>query len=205
MSLRLAYLKQQGYVKDDGDLRHTKVTNFCLPMIGLHRRDFKGKLLNVYIQHTDEQYLYIVVLNTDDEDVVKVLKKINDHEDFVESFNDDDNKELVFVVKVPKKHEDDYYNILNGLYSEISQGYKNILKVFYTNNVYDLNDAPLIVNGQVATTMWEILNPSVRKREIVAKHFEVDIKDVKELMSKPDLKYEVYKNIKDLNNDKDNV
>jgi len=205
MSLRLAYLKQQGYVKDDGDLRHTKVTNFCLPMIGLHRRDFKGKLLNVYIQHTDEQYLYIVVLNTDDEDVVKVLKKINDHEDFVESFNDDDNKELVFVVKVPKKHEDDYYKILNGLYSEISQGYKNILKVFYTNNVYDLNDAPLIVNGQVATTMWEILNPSVRKREIVAKHFEVDIKDVKELMSKPDLKYEVYKNIKDLNNDKDNV
>ena len=205
MSLRLAYLKQQGYVKDDGDLRHTKVTNFCLPMIGLHRRDFKGKLLNVYIQHTDEQYLYIVVLNTDDEDVVKVLKKINDHEDFVESFNDDDNKELVFVVKVPKKHEDDYYKILNGLYSEISQGYKNILKVFYTNNVYDLNDAPLIVNGQVATTMWEILNPSVRKREIVAKHFEVDIKDVKELMSKPDIKYEVYKNIKDLNNDKDNV
>ena len=203
MSLRLAYLKQQGYVKDDGDLRHTKVTNFCLPMIGLHRRDFKGKLLNVYIQHTDEQYLYIVVLNTDDEDVVKVLKKINDHEDFVESFNDDDNKELVFVVKVPKKHEDDYYKILNGLYSEISQGYKNILKVFYTNNVYDLNDAPLIVNGQVATAMWEILNPSVRKREIVAKHFEVDIKDVKELMSKPDLKYEVYKNIKDLLSEKE--
>ena len=45
MSLRLAYLTENGYVASDGDLRHTKVTNFCLPMYGFHKRDFKNKLL----------------------------------------------------------------------------------------------------------------------------------------------------------------
>lgn len=190
MSLRLAYLKENGYVAGDGDLRHTKVTNFCLPMYGLHKRDFKGKLLNVYILHEVTPHLYVVTLK--DDIIDDILSKLSEHDDFVESFDDDDGKELIFKLRVPKRHEEDYYKILNGVYSEISDEYKEILKYFYTNSVYPIDTTPLIVNGQVATTMWEILNPSVRKREQVAKHFGVEVDAIKQLMSKPDLKYELY-------------
>lgn len=202
MSLRLMYLKENGYVTNDGDLRHTKVTNFCLPMYGFHKRDFKNKLLNVYILHEDDPCLYVVTLN--DNSITDVLTKLSANEHFIESFDDDDGKELIFKLKVPQKHEEDYFKILNGIYSEISKEYKEILKQFYTNNIYALDVPPLIVNGQVATTMWEILNPSIKKKEQVAKHFGVDISNVKELMSKPDLKYELYTKANQLNNQKNN-
>lgn len=203
MSLRLAYLKANGYVTEEGDLRHTKVTNFCLPMFGVFKGDFKGKLLNAYIEHGDVPYLYIVTLN--DENVTDLLVKLGESDDFIESFDDDDGKEFVFKFKIPSVYLDDYYKILNGVYSEISTSYKNVLRIFYGNTVYSLTDSPLIVNGQVATTMWEVLNPSLEKKKIIAKHFGVDPNSVKELISKPDLRYELYKKANELYNQEEQI
>lgn len=203
MSSRLTYLKDNGYVKEDGRLRHTKVSNFCLPMFDLHIDDFKEKLINVYIQHEPEPHLYVITLP--DDNITDVLIRLNNHENFIESYDDDDGKELIFKLSIPSKYTEDYYKVLSGSYSQVSLEYKHLLKKFYGNNVYDLSVPPLIVNNQVATTMWEILNPSIKKREQVAKHFGVDINSVKELISKPDLKYELYKKANQLYNQEEQL
>lgn len=203
MSLRLTYLKNKGYVTDDGSLRHTKVTNFCLPMYDIHILEFGENLINVYIQQETEPYLYIVVLNKDEPMLVRVLTKISSNEYFESSYDDDEEKELVFRLKVPTKYIEDYYKIIAGRYSEISLEFKTKLtsKVFYGNYIYNLNEPPLILNGQVATTMFEVLNPSVKKKQIIAKHFGVELSSIVELISKPDLRYEMYKKVSDLFNE----
>ncbi len=207
MSLRLTYLREKGYVADDGDLRHTKVTSFCLAMYDIHKSDFGDNLLNVHIQHKEELYLLIIVLNKDEPILVDVLTKISSHECFDSSFADDGNNELVFRVKVPDQYIDDYYKIIEGRYSEISEGYKNLLisNKHYGSTIYALNEPPVIINGQVATTMAEILKPSLKKREIVAEHFGEEVSCVKELLSKPDLHYELYRKPNELFNEEINT
>lgn len=203
MSLRLTYLRNKGYVTEDGDLRHTKVTNFCLPMYDIHRLEFGENLINVYIQHEVDPYLYIVVLNKDEPMLVRVLTRISSNEHFDSSYPDDDNNELVFKIKVPDKYIEDYYKIIAGRYSEISLEFKTKLtsKLYYGNYIYNLNEPPLIVNGQVATTMFEILNPSLKKKQVIAKHFGVEVSSVIELIEKPNLRYELYKKASDLFNE----
>jgi len=204
MSLRLTYLKEKGYVADDGDLRHTKVTSFCLAMFDIHTSDFGGNLLNVHIdaQSGEHPYLFIIVLNKDEPILVEIMTKVSSHDCFDSSFADDDNNELVFRMRVPDVHVEDYHKIIAGKYSKISEAYKNLLisNRHYGGTMYDLNDSPLIVNGQVATTMAEILKPSLKKREIVANHFGVEVSSIVELITKPNLDYEVYKRPNELFN-----
>lgn len=199
MSRRLAYLRENGYVTADGDLRHTKVTNFCLPMLDVYKGDFKDRLLNVYIDEKNGPHMYLIIQTPCDE-IASLIERLHEHDEFTESYDDDNGDEFVIKLKVPEECLEDYYKILSGTYSQISTDYKNVLKKYYGNSIYNLNDTPLIINGQVATTMWEILNPSQKKREIIANHFGADVKDVKELISKPDLKYEMYKKVEELFN-----
>lgn len=197
----------KGYVADDGDLRHTKVTMFCLAMYDIHKSEFGENLLNVHIEHKDEPKLLIIVLNKDEPVLVDVLTKISSHECFEASYGDDDNKELVFKVRVPEKYLEDYYKIIEGRYSEISIDYKNKLtsKLYYGDTVYNLKEPPLIINGQVATTVAEVLKPSLMKRQIIAKHFGVEVSSVVELIAKPDLRYELYRKPNELFNEEINV
>lgn len=210
MSRRMAYLKNMGYVNEEGVLRHTKLTNFCIPMFGVCAKDFGDSLINAHFLHMNESaepHLFIIVHNKDnhDEKVVNVLQKLASHSEFIKQYTDDDGAELVYVLRIPNQNLDDYYKILCGDYSQVSNEYKQVLKKFYTNKVYNLNDSPLIINGQVATTMWEILNPSKAKRAIIAKHFETDVANIKELISKPNKRYEIYRTVQELYNEEENI
>lgn len=204
MSRRMAYLKNNGYVSDEGVMKYTKVTNFCIPMFGVCAKDFGDSLINAHISHNgNEHNFYIIVLKDkihNNKNNTELVTRLSEHKDFVESFDDDEGKELVFKFKIPQEHHDDYYKILSGSYSKISDEYKTVLEKFYGKKVYPLNEKPLILNGQVATTMWEILNPSIKKKEIIAKHLNVDISSVVELISKPDLRYELYQSTNELYN-----
>ena len=199
MSVRLTYLKDNGYALDNGDIKHTKVTTFCLPMLGTLTKEFGKDIINVHID--DKNNLYLVVLNSKNKQVEELLSKLSEHECFLESYDDDDGKELVFKFKVPEKHLNDYHAILDGKYSEISREYKELLTSdkYYKVTYFPLNEPPVIINGQVATTMWETLYPSIKKKEVVAKHFGVEVSSVLELMAKPDLKYELYRKTEQLN------
>ena len=84
-------------------------------------------------------------------------------------------------------------------------GYKTLLTNLHSNNIYKLSEPPVIINGQVATTMFEILNPSQRKREVIARHFDVEVSSIKELIDKPDLKYEIYRKPEELFNEVENT
>lgn len=205
MSLRLTYLKSKGYVLDDGSIRHTKVTQFCLPMFDLHYNWFDGALINAHIQENVETCLYIIFLakRIKDEKVQALIGNLASNKNLVDYYLDDDNAELVYKLRIPEQYLDDYDKIIDGQYSKISLPYKTKLtsRYYYDNTVYDLKQPPLIINGQVATTMFEILNPSPKKREIIAKHFGVEVSSIVEFISKPNLRYELYKRPSELFNE----
>ncbi len=197
MSFRLTYLKSKGYVKEDGSIKYTKATRFCLPMLGIWMGDFGELLLNVHIETDHPPHLCIVVLNKSGYDLDIIADKIRENPLFISQEVDDNGNEVVYFVGIPERYHDDYYLVLEGRYSQLSLPYKTRLTSYYGTNVYP-HDNPLIVDDQVATTMFEVINPSQKKREVVAKHFGVEITSVKELIAKPDLSYEGYKKCEEL-------
>lgn len=203
MSVRRVYLENKGYIRKDGSIKYTKVTRFCLPMFGLHYDDFGNHLLNVYSLHEESPHIYIVVQNPYKEDyrLNDVLEKLRAHPNFVEEFKDDEDNEIVYKLILNPKHEDDYYKIISGDYSKISDDYKNVLTKVYSDHRYNVTKPPVIVDGQVLTTMHEVLYPSPEKRAIIAKHFGVEVSSVRELISKPDIRYELYKKTSELFNE----
>ncbi len=200
MSLRLTYLKSKGYVDEDGSInKHTKATNFCLPMIGVWVGDFgKDLLINAHIENVHPPHLCIVMLNKSSYELDVVAGKLRENPLFISQEEDDDGIEVVYCVGIPARYWDDYYLVLEGRYSQLSLPYKTKLTTLYGNTVYPTSDSPLIIDGQVATTMFEVLNPSQKKREIIAKHFEVEVTSVKELIAKPNLSYEGYRKCSEL-------
>ncbi len=197
MSLRLAYLKSKGFAKEDGSIKHTKATNFCLPMLGLCPRDFGEILLNVHIESDHPPHLCIVVLNKNTYDLDAIASRIRSNPLYISQEEGDNGNEVVYFVGIPEKYYDDYYLVLEGRYSQLSLPYKTKLTSCHGNNVYPHN-SPVIIDGQVATTMFEVINPSQKKREVIAKHFDVDISSVNELIAKPNLDYERYRKCSEL-------
>lgn len=208
MSVRKTYLKNKGYIRKDGSIKFTKVTMFCLPMLGFHFKDFGDSLLNVYSTHDESPHLYVVILNPykDNPGLNIVLDKLRSHPNFVEETKDDDEYEIILKLKLDSNHEDDYYKVMSGDYSKISEDYKKILTRLYSDFKHDLNLPPKInADGLVDTSMAEVLDPSLEKKKIVAKHFGVELSSVKELISKPDLRYELYRTIEELNSEEEIV
>lgn len=207
MSIRKTYLKNKGYIKQNGKIKHTKVTMFCLPVFGMHYMEFGDHLLNVYTLQEDNPYLYVVVLNPykEDKGLNIVLDKLRLHPNFVEESRDDEDYEIVIKLKLDSHWEDDYYKIMSGDYSKLSDDYKKILIKFFSDKKEDLTKAPNIVDGQVQTTMHEVLYPTLEKKKVIAKYFGVEVSSVKELISKPDIRYELYKKTSELLNEEEAV
>ena len=205
MSIRITYLKENNYIRSDGSIKFTKVTMFCLPMIGLKYKEFEDHLLNVYSNHEESPHLYVVIKNPQNENktLTIIINKLRSNHSLVEEYLDDDGYELVFKLKLDNKYEDDYYKILSGDYSKISEEYKKVLVDIYSSNVHDLSKPPTISDGQVLTTMYEVLYPTIEKKKVIAKHFGVEVSSIKELISKPDIRYELYKKTNELNNEEE--
>lgn len=198
MSIRKTYLNKKGYVRKDGSIKHTKMTMFCLPLLGLSYHDFGKNLINVYSSQEDNIYLYIVLDNPYEQSVDNLINKIKARKDFIEEFKDDSDNEYILKFKISGIYEDDYYKIMSGEYSKISKVYKDILIKMYSDRTHDLNKPPTIVDGQVLTTMHEVIYPTEEKKKVIAKHFGVEISSVKELISKPDIRYELYRKVDEL-------
>lgn len=198
MSIRKTYLSKKGYVRKDGSIKHTKMTMFCLPLLGLSYHDFGKNLINVYSSQEDNIYLYIVLDNPYEQSVDSLINKIKARKDFIEEFKDDSDNEYILKLKISGIYEDDYYKIMSGEYSKISKIYKDILVKTYSDRTHDLSKPPTIVDGQVLTTMYEVLYPTEEKKKVIAKHFGVEISSVKELISKPDIRYELYRKVDEL-------
>jgi len=207
MSIRKTYLKNKGYIRENGNIKHTKVTMFCLPMFGIHHKDFGNHLLNVYALHEEVPYLYVVVLNPykEDKGLTIVLDKLRGHPNFLEETRDDEDYEIVIKLKLDSHWEDDYYKIMSGDYSQLSEDYKKILINVFSDRKEDLSKPPVIVDGQVLTTMHEVLYPTLEKKKVIAKHFGVEDSSVKELISKPDIRYELYRKTSELLNEEEAV
>lgn len=207
MSIRKTYLRNKGYIRENGNIKHTKVTMFCLPMYGIHYKDFGNHLLNVHTIQEDNPYLYVLILNPYKEDphLNKVLDKLRNHYNFVEETRDDEDYEIVIKMKLDSHWEDDYYKIMSGDYSQLSEDYKKILINLFSDRKEDLTKPPKIIDGQVLTTMHEVLYPTIEKKKVIAKHFGVEVSSVKELISKPDIRYELYRKTSELLNEEEAV
>lgn len=193
MQQRLQWLDDNGYI-NNSNITYTRTTRFLTPLVGLSEFEIKklcgNILINAYIKSIEEKLLYVILNKLDFPEESKqyvVVQNLNEH--FIDYI--DEEEEYILIYKIPEHFHNDYDKILLGEYSQTSTPYKEIIvRIYGTNRIVD-NFRPSI---------YDCLFPTVEKRKLYANHLDVDITLIKEVSSKPNLDYEIYKPINKLMN-----
>lgn len=196
MQERLAWLENNGY-RNNGTTKVTRTTKFLMPLIGISEQQLDGHCLNMFInahlKDEKEMIIYVILdkLNFPEESKHYLeLQHLN--ENFL-SFMEEE-EEYILEYEIPSHFEEDVRKIIEGKYSKTSDPYKQIM-IRVHGIEKDEKDHLCYV--------YEILHPTDKKRELKAKILSIgesiiDKSLIEEVASKPDLEYEIYKNINTL-------
>lgn len=121
MSTRKKYI-------EDNDLKMNMSTIFITPMLGFENNFLTDEFMSTYlVLDGDEPEIALVFENTDNyafKDTIWILQQL----DTFSSINyDDDDCEIIARFKIPELYKRDYTLIMDGKYSKISKGYKEVL------------------------------------------------------------------------------
>lgn len=167
-----------------------KAKNFILPMIGIPTVQYDPYLIDCNIIIGGFPKIVVIFDNIDDEPLKMLIYKLQSDYLFMDCEYGDDNKEIVLYFDVPKEFKNDFEKFIKGSYSEFSDEYKNRLTSYFGKETCE--DWGLV-------TMWDTIYPKDNKKDQIAEKYGVDVKQIKELISSPDLEYETYKTIEELN------
>jgi hypothetical protein len=170
---------------NNNQISYTYSTRLLLPMLGLKSSDFK-KLINVHINDNEDSYLIVIVENTDESTVDIVRCTINDY--YIEHYTNED--EICIKFKIPNAYLSDFEKFKIGNYSGFSDDYKKRLTIMYGQQV--------IPKG-IDVSMYDVIHPRLEKRKAISERTGESLSLIKEVMSSPDLDYEIYKSINQLN------
>lgn len=164
---------------------------FILPMIGIdYKRRLPTNFINSYL--TKEYDIMLVFDKTRDYDEIFhhfLNRTVEFNKNFGEKLEYED--ELVLRFKIPEMFKDDVDKFLKGAYSEFSEYYKRILCQYYGKTTIKENHA---------VTEYNVIYPEDFKRKQIAEYLSydksiIDYKLIKEVLDKPDLDRELYKDI----------
>jgi hypothetical protein len=167
-----------------------KAKNFILPMIGIPIVQYDPYIIDCNIIIDGFPKIVVIFDNIDDEPLKMLIYKLQSDYLFMDCEYGDDNKEIVLYFDVPKEFKSDFEKFIKGSYSEFSDEYKNRLTSYFGKETCE--DWGLV-------TMWDTIYPKDNKKDQIAEKYGVDVKQIKELISSPDLEYEIYKTIEELN------
>lgn len=183
---RKDYLSKIGKFKD-GRIKHTFSTKFLLPMINYNSlEDFLGTLVNVHINGSLANPELILVLENNT-NVSRDIVRCRINPQYVEDTLQDD--EIIIRFNIPAKYLNSYAKFIEGKYSYFDNDYKEKLKSIYSDRVF-----PTGIN----VSMYDIIYPRYDKRKALASEYNVAVELIEEVIDKPDLDYEIYKSIKQL-------
>lgn len=180
---RKEYLAEIGKVKNN-TIIHTYSTRLVLPMLGFKSTDFK-RLINVHITNLKDPQVIVILQDTDDSVVDLVRCQINDN--YIEHYRDED--ELCIRFRIPDQYYTDFNKFIDGKYSQLSTKYKEVLTYMYGQGVY---------HKGIDVSMYDILYPRLDKRKAIAEWTGEPLELIKEVMSSPDMSYELYKSLNQL-------
>lgn len=150
---------------------YNKSAIFLLPLIGINLNLFVD-FYNVYYKSVynydeNEKRIYVVYkINSITEDTSKnIIKSLY----YFSNYNIDGFK--VFIYRVPNIFIKDFNLFINGKYNSFSKAYKTLLLSSYPMKREELN---------------KILNSLPKHIEELAKKFDVNSKDIKEIFPIPD-------------------
>jgi uncharacterized membrane protein len=152
--------------------KYNKSAVFLLPMLDIKLNLF-ANFYNVYYKtiynkDENEKRIYLVYeLNAINE---KVISNITNCEYYINSYNIDDFK--IFIYRVPVLYNYDFMLFCNGKYNSFSKLYKDLLLKSYG-----------MLKGE---ELNRILNSKLKHKEELAKKFDVNVKDIKEIFPIPD-------------------
>lgn len=114
--------------------RYNLTTNFALPLLGWRKSMFEPYLINAYIlhegiEHFQTDHIFVLLKESMEDKYQKIEETIVNHKSHVSQYYVDDKEEYVMhVFKFVDIILPDYHLFLEGKYSKMSEGAKELIK-----------------------------------------------------------------------------
>ena len=166
-------------------------TIFLLPTLEYGRDFFKiEEFISAYLIDEVKTKLALVFDNTNSEDLKEILYCLQNNENFISVEFDDEDKEVVVIINIPREYSIDFNMFKIGKYSKFSNNYKEML----------LDTHGRMTGAGKCIMMSDALFPSYQARKYRADQLGVSINDLitGEVMSIPNMDKELYFKVEDL-------
>lgn len=176
--------------------RYTKTTLFLLPILDVYYKDFifaeKEYLINCHINLELSELILILHNEEDYEPILSLIYRLTNDSLFSESYTDNENREIILSFDLSRGWESDLNKFAKGRYSLFSEQLKKKIGKYYGKGSAIDHKA----------SMWDSINPSDEKKKALIEFLgvddDVDITELTEVMDKPTMTIEEYKNLKQL-------
>ncbi len=170
------------------------------------RKDFYTEyLITVNIKDDPDNPRVIFIFdNFDEETLVMQLYKMHNHHCFDDSWVDDEEKEIVVSMKIPKEFLEDYKLFIQGKYSKFSEKFKELLIKTYGRGVHptfkidDKGQRIGISETAHKVTVFEAITPTQEKRVAIGRRLGIDLPKDAEVFDRVNIEEESYLNVKEL-------
>ena len=183
MSRRTEYIEKNNIDTND-------TTIFLLPSLGFSKTFYGDDFISAYLIDVLKPKLALVFKNNDSESLKESIEILQTHEEYVESYYDDEDKELVVILKFPKVYKDDLLKFKKGRFKEFSNDFKELL---------------LDVHGRITGDgkciyMVDVLHPDYKAKRYKADQLGVSPNELPngEVRSIPDYDKERYMKVDEL-------
>lgn len=118
-------------------MKYTKTSVFLFPLLDIpislfNKANGKSRLVNCFlydqkIKHYRENHIFLVIDNYQDVQFSEFEKKLENHDNFITSYDILKGKYSIKVFSIPKDKIEDYKLFLEGKYSKISDASKSLI------------------------------------------------------------------------------
>lgn len=162
---------------------------FILPMCGINHKTLPDNFDNCYVTKEYEVIVSFDKTHDYNSNFLQFMEFIKTKSKFYTKYQEDEDEILLFF-KISKVFEKDFDLFLDGKYSKFSSNLKSIITKFFGVATAD---------GWGATWYDAISAPDFKKKKIVELlDLQMDWKSIKEVLDKPDLNKEIYKELAEL-------
>jgi hypothetical protein len=151
--------------------KFTKTATFLFPLLEVPKYTFKcnitnsfnkplydSRFINAYLHdealgYQDEDYIYLLLENYQDENFKKFYSTLSTFPNYVDDY--ESNNYLIVIYSIPEKNKDDYNLILDGKYSEISDDAKLLIISNYYYHGAKMTLSLILHKSNILKETWE--------------------------------------------------
>lgn len=190
-------IEEEDYLVIDLESKVNKSYSFVMPMVfntisdvssgRVLSRGLPIDMVNVYIgdkEYPDlKQHLFLLYQKNDSKNYeefnIKMINKLQYYMDYDVEYKD--KLYQMYVFQIPDSHLHLYKLFIDGHYSDFDDAYKQHILTFFRVSTKDV--------------IADILYKREKHFQLLEEIYEIEIPREQECMSKPDLKFEIFRNI----------